>query len=267
MSDRSSYDAGAFIANFYDYVGPYRDRPDIRFYVDLAKKGSGRVLELGCGTGRILIPTAEAGVEIVGLDSSSEMLRVCRRRLDTLPESVQKRVLLVEGDMRSFDLPGLFDLITVPFRPIQHLNAVDEQMRAFECIHRHLSDTGHLVFDVFFPSLEALVAKNLGEEIGEEPEFTTPNGEKVVRRHRVLVRDPINQMNQVELIYYVTFPDGRKERCVHAFSMRHFFRFELEHLLARCGFELVTIYGDFEGHTLNEEHSAEMICVARQSTA
>ena len=264
MSNGSSYNTSGFIANFYDHVGPYRDRSDISFYVDLAKKSTGPVLELGCGTGRILLPTAEAGVEIVGLDSSSEMLRVCRQRLVDIPESARANVRLAEDDMCCFDLPDRFELITIPFRPFQHLETVDAQIQTLGCVHRHLADRGRLVFDVFYPSLKALVAENFGEELGEEPEFTMPTGEKVVRRHRVMARDHVNQLNHVELIYYVTFPDGREERHVHAFTMRHFFRFEIEHLLARCGFELVTIYGDFEGNPLDGKHCTDMICVARK---
>jgi SAM-dependent methyltransferase len=262
MSKQSSYDQAEFISKFYDHVGPYRDRPDIAFYVELAKRSPGPVLELGCGTGRILLPTARAGVEITGLDSSAGMLRICRESLDSLPPESRGRVRLIECDMRSFDIPGPFDLITIPFRPFQHLDTVEDQLKTLACVHRHLSERGRFVFDVFFPSLKALVAENVGEEIGEEPEFILPGGERVVRKHRVLKRDPINQMNHVELVYYVTYPDGNQERLVHSFTMRHFFRFEIEHLLVRAGFELETIYGDFEGNPLGEEHSAEMICVA-----
>src|SRR5919108_950359 len=98
----------AFIADLYDYVVPYRTRPDINFFVEAAQASGGPVLELGCGTGRILIPTARAGVEIVGLDASRLMLSECRKKLSRESDDVRSRVDLVRGDMRQFALGRQF---------------------------------------------------------------------------------------------------------------------------------------------------------------
>ena len=68
--DASGYDGAPFIPEFYDHVVPYASRQDVAFYVDAAHHSAGPVLELGCGTGRLLVPTARAGIEIVGLDAS-----------------------------------------------------------------------------------------------------------------------------------------------------------------------------------------------------
>ena len=81
MSGAGGYDEYEFIADLYDFVRPYRDRQDVAFFVDAAKESGRPVLEVGCGTGRVLIPTARAGVDIVGLDLSPHMLAVCRERL------------------------------------------------------------------------------------------------------------------------------------------------------------------------------------------
>ncbi|PYS32164.1 MAG: hypothetical protein DMG14_35255, partial [Acidobacteria bacterium] len=93
-------------------------------------------------------------------------------------------------------------------------------------IHGHLIEGGRLILDLFNPSLEALVQDNLGQEFGDEPEFVSPDGRRVVRRHRIVSRDYANQINHVELLYYVTHPDGREQRLVHAFPMRYLYRFE-----------------------------------------
>ena len=100
----SGYEEYAFIADLYDHVGLYRDRPDVAFFVEAATAAGSPVLEVGCGTGRVLIPTARAGIDIVGLDLSPHMLAVCRQRLQTESEAVRARVRLVEADMRDFDL-------------------------------------------------------------------------------------------------------------------------------------------------------------------
>ena len=79
MSQAGGYDTYAFVAELYDHIAPYRDRPDMAFWVEAARESGGPVLEIGCGTGRILIPTARAGIDIVGLDLSSYMLDICRQ--------------------------------------------------------------------------------------------------------------------------------------------------------------------------------------------
>ena len=99
MNPTGGYEEYAFVAPFYDHVVPYRNRPDVAFFVDAATKSNGRVLEIGCGTGRVLIPTARSGVEIVGLDLSARMLAVCRERLHQEEEEVRSRVELIEADM------------------------------------------------------------------------------------------------------------------------------------------------------------------------
>ena len=78
MNHAGGYEDYEFVADLYDHVVPYRDRPDVTFFVEAAQESGGPVLEIGSGTGRILIPTARAGIEIVGLDLSSHMQEVCR---------------------------------------------------------------------------------------------------------------------------------------------------------------------------------------------
>jgi SAM-dependent methyltransferase len=264
MDSSGGYQDYAFIADLYDHVLPYRDRPDVTFFVEAAKESGGPVLEVGCGTGRVLIPTARAGIEIMGLDMSLYMLEVCQKRLSQEPEEVQARTQLNQADMRNFELEQSFQLVTIPFRPFQHLTTVDDQLSCLGCIHRHLAEGGRLIFDIFNPSLEALTSENVGKEVGEEPEFTTPDGRRVIRWHRIVSRDRFNQTNHVELIYYVTHPDGREERLVHAFPMRYLFRFEAEHLLVRSGFEVEHLYADFEKSPYGSEYPGDLIFVAKK---
>jgi SAM-dependent methyltransferase len=264
MDRAGGYDEYAFVAELYDYVVPYRERQDVASYVEAAREFGGPVLEIGCGTGRVLIPTARAGVPIVGLDLSPRMLDICRERLDQEPEEVRSRARLVQADMRDFDLGRTFQLVTTPFRPFQHLTTVEDQLACLRCIYHHLVGGGRLILDLFNPSLEMLVADNLGQELGDEPEFTMPDGRRVVRRNRIVARDLFNQVNQAELIYYVTHPDGRTERLVHAFAMRYLFRFEAEHLLARSGFELEHVYADFDKNPYGSRYPGELILVAKK---
>jgi SAM-dependent methyltransferase len=265
MQDRGGYEAQPFVAEFYDHIPGYRDRPDVPFYIDAALEANGPVLELACGTGRVLVPIARKGVPVTGLDSSACMLDVCRRRLAAEPQKVQASATLVRADMRDFDLDERFNLVTLPFRPFQHLTTVEDQRTCLGSIHRHLNPGGRVILDLFNPSLAALAADDVGRELGPDVEFDMPDGRKVVRRHAFVEKDLFNQINHVEMIYYVTHSDGRTERLVHAFPMRYLFRFEAEHLLRSCGFTLLHVYADFQKHPYGTRYPGELIMVAEKA--
>ena len=266
MTNPDAHDEYAAIADFYDHVTLYRERPDVAFFVDAAVQAGSAALEVGCGTGRVLIPTARAGVDIVGLDSSAHMLAVCRERLREEPDSVRARVQLVQADMRSFTLDRRFRLVTIPFRPFQHLLTAGDQLACLATIHCHLIDGGALILDVFNPSLDFLVNRPVGEELDAEPEFTMPDGRRVIRRHKTVAHDRFNQVNHFELLYYVTHPDGRQERLVHSFHLRYIFRFEMEHLLARSGFAVEHVYAGYDRSAYGSTYPGELLFVARKTS-
>jgi SAM-dependent methyltransferase len=263
-------DEYAAAADYYDYVQVYAERADVAFWVDAARECANSVgarqpvLELGCGTGRVLLPTARAGVEITGLDRSRKMLGVLGQRLAQEPPEVRQRVRLVEGDMRRFDLGQQFALVMVPFRPFQHLTTVEDQMACLATIRKHLRPDGRLIFDLFNPSLPALVDESRAEEQAPEPEVVLPDGRRFYRTWRRTGIDLFNQVQQVEMYYYVTHPDGRRERAVHAFPMRWMFRYEAEHLLARCGFEVEALYADYDKSSYGSKYPGDLIFVAKR---
>lgn len=262
----AGFDGYGGVADLYDHVVPYRQRADVGFFVEAATAAGGPVLELGCGTGRVLIPTVRAGVEVTGVDLSAPMLAICRQRLEMEPDTVRPLARLLQADMRRFDAGQRFALATIPFRPFQHLLTVEDQLACLACIRSHLVEDGVLIVDLFNPSLDLLADVHIGEEGGREPEFTMPDGRRVVRSFRVTAADRFNQVNDIELIYRVTYPDGRQERVVHAFPMRYIFRYEMEHLLARAGFRVEHLYSDFEKHSYGHAYPGELIFVARKAS-
>lgn len=264
MDRAGGYDQYGFVAEFYDAIEPYRQRPDVDFYVELAQHSGGPVLEVGCGTGRILLPVARSGMTITGLDLSPQMLAVCRSKLADEPADVQARVTLLEGDMRDFDLGQTFALVTTPFRAFQHLETVEDQLSCLAAIHRHLRPGGALVLDLFNPGLPFLTDEARLEEWGDEPDFQIADGRVVRRRARIARRDWFRQIQDSEMIYYVTHPDGREERLVHSFPMRYIFRYEAEHLLARSGFEVEALYAGFDKSPYGSQYPGELIFVARR---
>jgi len=255
--DESGGYIGPGIAELYDCVPQYASRPDVDFYVSEAVASGGPVLELGCGTGRVLLAIARKGIDITGLDLAAPMLDVLRAKLAEEPEEVTKRAGVVHGDMTNFRLDRQFALVIIPFRPFQHVVEVSDQLRCLQSIRRHLRPTGRLVFDVFYPDFRKISELPVGEERAR-----FDDGREFWRTDRVVAWDWANQVRQTELLWYVRYPDGRQERHVQAFPFRYFFRFELEHLLARAGFEVVELYGDFDRTPFGQRYPGEMIFVA-----
>lgn len=246
-------------AEFYDYVPLYRERKDVAFYVEEAKRATGLVLELGCGSGRVLVPVARAGVPVTGLDASPDMLRVCRSRLRQEGLAAE----LICGDMRRFALHQNFALVTIPFRPFQHLLEVEDQMACLSSIREHLAPGGALVFDVFNPDLKMLNSEDTAPV--QEFSFELPDGRQVTRSIRRLRHDRARQIQHLEVVHDVRHSDGSTRQTTEALPMRYFFRYELEHLLSRCGFSVEHLYGDFDRRPVGEDGSAELIFVARLS--
>lgn len=241
----SIYDAIPDFGLLYDSVPIYGARSDVAFYVEEAKRAGGPVLELGCGTGRILLPIARAGCTVTGLDQSPQMIARCRENVAAEPAPVRARIMLDVRDARDFDLGVTFPLVIAPFRVFQHMTTVDDQLAFLAAVRRHLAPDGRLIFDVFNPNFAALAGAD-GVEREDTPEQSLPDGRVFRRAARVARVRWIDQVSEIELIYYVAArPSSPPERFVQAFDMRWYLRAELEHLLARAGFRLRATYGDF----------------------
>ncbi|HXQ96923.1 MAG TPA: class I SAM-dependent methyltransferase [Candidatus Limnocylindrales bacterium] len=253
-----------FLTEFYDQLPLYSNRRDGQFYLKAALGQGGPVLELGCGTGRILLPMARAGLEVTGLDLSPQMLARFHAKLAMEPTEVRCRVELIQGDMTSFDLGRKFPLITIPFRPFQHLIHVADQIACLRAVERHLALGGQLILDCFQTDPRRLHDPAFLQESENQPEFQLPDGRRMSVRDRTAAFHRAEQFNDLELIYVVTHPDGHTERFVYAFPMHYFFRYEVEHLLARCGLRVVALYGDFDGGALTDA-SMDMIFVAEKA--
>ena len=249
------YDA---CATFYDddYAAAGYDH-DVPFYVELAESSGASVLELGCGTGRVLLPTARAGAQVVGVDGSPGMLARLQERLAEEPEAVRGRVRLVHGDIRTIDarehLPegsDGFALVTAPFRVVHHL-ATHADVRAWlRNVARHLSPSGALVFDVFQPDYEMVASP---PSVSVDIERDDPATGRTVRRVSSAHHHPEAQTFDVEFEWLVEGEDG-EETTVQAGTsrLRWFTRDELALLLEIEGFEVTDCWGDFEGTPYGE---------------
>ena len=258
MSD-SLYDS--FIADYYDKSPIVKGRlQDVAFYRNAVRDFGDPILELGCGTGRITMALAEAGKRITGLDLSGRMLERAVKKRAALRVEARERVHFVQGDMARFDLGEKFRLVIIPFRPFQHLLEVRQQMDCLECVRKHLAPGGRLILDVFQTDAERMHDPVHMREV-QLTEYETADGRRVRISERVAAFHRAEQRNDVEMIFSIKHRDGRQERLVFAWPLRYFFRFEVEHLLARCGFKVAALYGDFDRSPIRGD-SPEMIFVA-----
>lgn len=255
-----SYDAVEEMAELYDHVPYYRQRSDIAFYVRETRAIDGPVLELASGTGRVLLPVARAGKRVVGVERSEQMIERCREKLEDEPDDVRARVTLHAGDMRDFELGERFGAVIIPFRPMQHLLTIDDQLACLAAVYRHLAPGGRLIFDVFNPDFRRIGSPVEGE-FDDTPDTPLSDGRSFRRTGRIVQTRWVDQINDIELIYHITHVSGDVERRVHEIRMRWYTRAELEHLLARAGFRIEAIYGDFDREGLTDR-SREMIVVA-----
>jgi SAM-dependent methyltransferase len=243
----------AIHACWYDR-GSYASRgADATFYRDLARETGGPVLELGCGTGRVLLPIAQDGLDCVGLDTSPAMLDALRAKQP--PANLH----LVVAPMQDFDLGrDRFRLIFAAFRPLQHLYTVGDQLACLACVRRHLAPDGLFAFDVFQPDL-ARLARAVEPEY-EEDRFR--DGDDEVVRLASVRRDLSTQTNEVTVRFERRRAGIVVGDEVERFRMRWYHRYELEHLLARAGFDVVALFGDFDRRPFDRD-AREMVFVAR----
>ena len=258
--------AAAFYDRTFGRAELEGERGDVAFYVEEARQAGAPVLDLACGTGRVLIPAAEAGLTVVGLDSATAMLAIAQEKIAKLPDATQQRIELVEGDMRSFALDQRFKLIMIPLRSFLHLMTPADQRQALGCIRDQLADDGRLVFNIFDPRLDMIAAHvgTLGHALQKDDEFTHPEtGRRVVvwvSRHY----DPAQQIIEEEHIFEELDVDGRVVAKTHvSLAGRWVYRYEMQHLLELSGFAVEALYGSYERGPFR--HGGEQIWVARRA--
>lgn len=241
-------------SRFYDCIyHSIRDGVDNQFYQSEIRKTSGRILEIGTGTGRFFLEALRSGADIYGIDISRHMLNIL---LDKLNPEDHYRIGLQNIINFSFDFK--FDLILAPFRVLMHIHDSDEQLAALNNVYRHLNKNGRFIFDVFVPDLEKLIdgIKDQVDFVGEyEP------GKKI---SRTVTTDP-DRFNQLISVHFrLDWDEGDEKKTEHwETALRYFFRYELEHLMKRSEFRIFDIFGNFECQELNEESMEYVVVCTR----
>jgi SAM-dependent methyltransferase len=232
----SPYDA---IAELYD---PWSRSvtEDVPFYVAEARKAGGPVVELGVGTGRIAVPTAVAGVRVIGVDSSAGMLEICRVRAEAA--GVAALVDLRVGDLAEPPVAERVRLVTCPFRSYLHLRDDEARLGGLRAARELLLPGGRLIFDVFSPRRDD-IEETHGRWIEREPEiFERADWNAKARTLTLSVRGPGGESTM--RLAWISAREWRK-------------------LLVAAGFEVERVYGWFDYRPYRRQE--DMVFVARRA--
>jgi SAM-dependent methyltransferase len=225
----------------------------------IAGRMGGPLLELGCGTGRALIPLAEAGYEITGVESSHAMIARAQRKIEW--GGLGKVARLVEGDFAEVALGGPYAFAFTLMNTFLHLPDMRSQLRALRHWRDALIPGGLLLIDVLNPDVALLAAMDGRMEWDRSWEQADPPAQ--VMKFLTRVADPAEQILTVNHIYDEIDPDGALRRTVAAFDLRYLWRYEAELLLDKAGFVMDGVYGDW-GMAAYGSDSERMILLARK---
>ena len=235
------------VAKYYDYNTDFPN--DISFYRKLIPSTKAAVLELGCGTGRVLIPLSHHCSFSYGIDISRAMISICRNKIKKANIPLVK-ARIKKGDITNFNLHMEFDLIIAPFRVLQNLETDEEVNGMFNCIHRHLAPGGTCILNVFKPNRDPNGLRNnwvCNEEFFDW-EVPLKNGKLTCHNRRARM-DIEKLILYPELIYRRYEVDTIKEVVVLKPTMRCYYPDTFEKLIRDHGFSINNRWGGYDGET------------------
>jgi len=240
-------------AKFYDLFG---SKNDLEFYKELALQSGNKALELGVGTARVAISLAKAGVTVVGIDNSVHMLRVAKEKLTRESESVKRRVILKKGDMRNFELRQSFPFIYIPASTFDHNVTVEDRKQTLACVFKHLEKNGTFAFD-------------LEQAAPDKPEKSRWIDRKETEDGKMVVRSIFTRKNTLRHtlsldLFYDVYKNGKLLERYHEYGeVATISNDEIVGLLEETGFEVVSVYGDFDKSEYRKD-STRLVLVTRR---
>jgi SAM-dependent methyltransferase len=246
------------IARFYDLTHASLTA-DIPFILQLAAQGNGSVLELGCGSGRLLLPLAQAGFQLTGVDSSAVMLVRAATQLAQESTAVQQRVTLVEADMTSMTLPSEseFSLIIISYNTFMHLDEMQARL-ALQQARRYLGANGRLLIDL--PNPVDIANTPDDRLLNLENVLTDPqSGELVVHLSSNRLETAVQTLH-ITWIYDVSQPNGGAvNRTVMQSAYHYRYPHQCDLLLQETGFKLAQLWGNYDQSPYDESSERLLI--------
>jgi len=247
------YKVGELIYDGNIYDGMNTGIDDLPFYSRWLKKSkNGNILELCCGTGRLTIPFAQEEHIITGVDNSASMLKQAREKATKLKAPIS----FIESDMRSLDLPEMYDLIFIPFNSIHHLYTNQDFFNVLIGVKKHLKENGYFIFDCFNPNIHYIVNSENKENLIAA--YPTKDGRNVIIKQTMTYENK-TQINRIKWHYFI----NGKFDSVQNMDMRMFFPQELDAYLNIYGFEIMNKFGGFK-EEIFENKSEKQIFVCKK---
>ena len=230
MSERPSERYYRDTARFFD---DFVERPDEDLYLEFAKRFGSPILELACGTGRITLMLAQAGYEITGVELSPEMLEIAQEKLRQLPEDVQSKVSLNQGDITNFQLDKKFAMVIIPWS-FKFLLTTEDQLACLRQVREHLTDDGVFILDLY--------PTEITEKVGTESHTVEVDGSTITRTYTYST-DIFAQLRHCKATIDVVHSDGKTEQITTESVVSLIMPREGELLVRTAGFEIVEDYG------------------------
>jgi SAM-dependent methyltransferase len=244
------------VAQVYDLWFPAgAEYEDAHFYREAIELGDGPALEVACGTGRLLVPLLQAGLDVEGSDISADMLAICKAK----GEAAGVRPRLHAGPMQAMDLGKKFRTIIIPYCSFQLLLNRDDAMAALSRFHKHLEPGGKLYVSNYTPWEDLFAQKTwYVRRVAQRPD----DGATVLM-HEATSCNRVEQI-QTDWIKYEIYLRGRLEETqMHCMKMRWYFPHEFEMMAKAAGFGSFAAYGDYTFEPLNDDHGAAVYCAVK----
>ena len=243
------------IAPFYDIEHAHFSE-DLDLYRNFAELCGGKILELACGSGRALLPLAQEGYEVTGVDSSAAMLAIARTQIEAA--SLGARCTLEWQNIITLHLEQKFRMAFIALGSFAHITMRKEQIQALKAIHAHLSPGGTFIIDI--SNADARYLEDLGGHMLHQA--TRERDDGTFLTHFVSPATATDR-HLLELTHF--YEEHRQGGPVHRTTVTtHLYLFErneMELLLERAGFAVKDVYGDYDLSPYQLE-SPRMICIA-----
>ena len=256
---------GLKMSAFYTTVARYYDAEtgdktdDLVMYSRLAAECSGDILDVGCGTGRVLLHLGQEGYRVHGIENDRAMLDRFERKLAAMP-NLCENVSCTFADATAHEFDRDFGLILLTYNALMHFREQDEQIKLLRQLRFCLADGGILVIDL--PNAGPVFGSDDTDALTLERKFLDTETGNLIMLQSVSYLDRAAQILQVDWIYDDIDGDGVVKRLIAPHQLRYYFLPELRLLLEHCGFSIADVYGDTENSPFKSE-SDRMIVYAR----